>query len=404
MLKTVTRSQLRVGMFVCKQNASWLAHPFWRNSYVIKDADMLRVVVESGASEFVIDTDKGRDVDEHGETSLNTLQVEPVETPPSSATPNTRVELSEEQVAARRILDRSASLVRDLFGEARLGRLVSTSAARAVVDDIAISLQRNPWALLSVARIKSADAYTYLHSTAVCALMVALARQLGMAEEAVQEAGYAGLLHDLGKVAIPDRILNKPGGLTDAEFKLVQSHPLAGARLLRSVPGLPPAVIDVCAHHHEKLDGTGYPHRLSGEQISKIARMGAICDIYDAVTSARAYKPAWNPAQALRSMTAWSSSQLDRDLLYAFIKCVGIYPIHSLVRLESGFLAIVVDQNDQSLLQPRVRAFFCTRTRSFVPSLLIDLSDASSGDHIVGPEDPMDWGLGNTDDLDLSDR
>ncbi|MEZ4758150.1 MAG: HD domain-containing phosphohydrolase [Flavobacteriales bacterium] len=128
----------------------------------------------------------------------------------------------------------------------------------------------------SLARLKTADDYTYMHSVAVCALMVALARQLGLSDAHTRTAGMAGLLHDLGKAAIPMAVLNKPGKLTDAEFTVVRSHPVEGYHMLKEGGGVEAAVLDACLHHHEKIDGTGYPDKLKGDKISLIARMAAI--------------------------------------------------------------------------------------------------------------------------------
>src|SRR5690606_37008692 len=152
----------------------------------------------------------------------------------------------------------------------------------------------------------TADEYTYMHSVAVCALMAALARTLGLNEAEQREAATAGLLHDVGKMAIPIEILNKPGRLTDDEFRLIMTHPDAGYVMLMRGGLVPNVALDVCLHHHEKFDGSGYPHGLQGDGISLQARMGALCDVYDAVTSDRPYKKGWNPAEAIHRMAQWT--------------------------------------------------------------------------------------------------
>jgi len=136
--------------------------------------------------------------------------------------------------------------------------------------------------------------------------MVSLARQLGLSEDLVREAGLAGLLHDVGKMTMPVEVLNKPGSLTDAEFVVMRSHPERGHALLLAAGSIPASALDVCLHHHEKYDGSGYPYRLQGEAISLFARMGAVCDVYDAITSNRPYKKAWNPAESLARMAQWT--------------------------------------------------------------------------------------------------
>jgi putative nucleotidyltransferase with HDIG domain len=153
------------------------------------------------------------------------------------------------------VVNRSKEAVRGFFDAARLGKALESSAVMSVVEDVATPIERNRPALLRVLRLKTKDEYTYLHSVAVCALMVNLARQLELDGPTATELGTAGLLHDIGKVTVPTAVLNKPGRLTAEEFALVKTHPLEGCRLLGEVGGIPAVALDVCQHHHEKIDG-----------------------------------------------------------------------------------------------------------------------------------------------------
>ncbi len=228
--------------------------------------------------------------------------------------------------------------------------------------------------------------------------MVSLARQLGLDEDAVSEAGLAGLLHDVGKMVMPTAVLNKPGALTDAEFAVMRSHPERGHALLLAAGSLPASALDVCLHHHEKFDGSGYPFRLAGENISLFARMGAVCDVYDAITSNRPYKKAWNPAESLARMAQWTG-HFDTQIFHAFVRSVGIYPLGSLVRLESGRLGVVIDQHPEKLTEPLVRVFFSAKAKMPIQQLDLDLSRRNANDRIVGREDPAQWGFNNLDDF-----
>jgi putative nucleotidyltransferase with HDIG domain len=204
-----------------------------------------------------------------------------------------------------------------MFNEARLGKAVDTERCLPIVDEVAGSVARNPAAFMSLARLKNKDDYTYMHSVAVCALMVGLARQLGLNEEQTREAGLAGLLHDIGKMAMPLEILNKAGSLTDAEFDVIRSHPERGYEMLKGSEGVTEGALDVALHHHEKMDGTGYPHALAGDKLSLLARMGAVCDVYDAITSSRPYKAAWDPAGSIQRMAQWQG-HFDSNVFSAF--------------------------------------------------------------------------------------
>lgn len=281
-----------------------------------------------------------------------------------------------------------------MFQDARLGRAVEVEGARAMVNEITVSVERHPTALISLARLKTADEYTYLHSVAVCALMISLARQLHLDEGLVREAGLAGLLHDIGKMCVPMSILNKPGRLDDAEVACVREHPSRGSDILREGRQVGALVLDVCLHHHEKLDGSGYPHGLAGEQISLVARMGAVCDIYDAITSDRPYKSGWDPAESLQRMSRWCGHHLDESVFQAFIRCLGIYPVGALVRLQSDRLAVVVDQSTELLL-PIVKVFYSTRTKAALPVELLDLSKLKGRERIAARESPERWGFQN---------
>ncbi|MDO9220456.1 MAG: HD-GYP domain-containing protein, partial [Thiobacillus sp.] len=309
------------------------------------------------------------------------------------------VAMSEELQRAAMICAKARQAVVSMFQEVRMGNAINAEAVGELVEEISSSVIRNPGALISLARLKTADDYTYMHSVAVCALMVSLARQLDLNEKDVREAGMAGLLHDLGKALMPMEVLNKPGKLTDDEFRIIKGHAVAGHRLLVASKSTSAVVLDVCLHHHEKIDGSGYPNQLVGNAISLFAKMGSVCDVYDAITSNRPYKAGWDPAESIRKMTEWSKGHFDERVFQAFIKSIGIYPIGSLVKLGSGRLAVVVEQSEKSLLAPRVKAFFSTKSQTYIVPELIDLSRPSATEKIVSREDAAQWGIKNLDEL-----
>ena len=397
MLKKISVDQLREGMYLHKLCGSWTQHPFWRTKFVIKDAAEISLIRDSGIEEVWIDSSLGLDAGAPPPApGVNVEAPAPARPAPltESAEREKHTSLGEELQRAAKICAESRNAVNAMFREARMGKAISTEVAAAMVEKLSASVTRNPGALISLARLKTADDYTYMHSVAVCALMLALAGQLGLDAEQTRDAGMAGLLHDLGKAMIPLEILNKPGKLTDAEFTLVKSHPEQGHRLLIEGGTASEAVLDVCLHHHEKVDGSGYPHGLKDEQISLLAKMGAVCDVYDAITSNRAYKAGWDPAESIRKMTDWCDGHFDKRVFQAFVKSIGIYPTGSLVRLTSGRLAVVTEQARQSLLTPTVRAFYSTKSRMYITPELINLASAGAkGEKIVGIEEAAAWGI-----------
>lgn len=409
MLKKIPVEQLRLGMHLQAFCGAWLEHPFWRTKFVLTDPRDLALVRESAIREVWIDIAKGKDVD----TPETAPSSDSEAAPPVDDFPQPEIEqdpdpaatapasFSDEVKRASRIVSKGREAVVSMFQEARMGKAIEAEAAAPLVEEISNSVMRNPGALISLARLKTADDYTFMHSVAVCALMIALARQLGLDEKQTREAGMAGLLHDLGKAMIPLEVLNKPGKLTDAEFDLVKTHPEEGYKLLLEGKDVSEVVKDVCLHHHEKVDGSGYPKRLNGETMSLFAKMGAVCDVYDAITSNRPYKAGWDPAESIKRMAEWKG-HFDPMVFQAFVKSLGIYPIGSLVRLESGKLGVVIEQGEQSLLKPRVKVFFSTRAQAYITPEVIDL--ARSPEKIAAREEATKWGIKDVDRWWVGDK
>lgn len=411
MLKTIAVKDVRMGMYIHALKGPWMEHPFWRTKFVLKDPADLQKLQLSTLKEVVIDISLGLDVrqassiesDALSDKEMALLELDgPVSHADDDQTSHaaqralesTSLEAEREQAA--KVIAASRKAITSMFQDLRMGKAIEASAVMPIVEEISASVLRNTHALISLVRLKTVDDYTYMHSVAVCALMTALAKELNLSEAEVKQASLAGLMHDLGKAAIPLRILNKPGALTDDEFDVIRDHPRLGHDLLIKSNVTDPVTLDVCLHHHEKMDGSGYPDRLVGEQISLFAKMGAICDVYDAVTSTRAYKPAWEPGIALKRMASWTG-HFDPVIFKAFVKSLGIYPIGTVVILKSGRLAVVTKQSPDSLLKPVVKAFFSTKSKMHIPVIELELSKGM--DEIVGNESAATWGVGNIDHL-----
>ncbi|MFJ3525827.1 HD-GYP domain-containing protein [Pseudomonas sp. NPDC090203] len=390
MLRKIAVSDLTLGMYIHEFCRPRINDPFWTEHIEreLRDEAVLRRI-QASTREVWIDIGRGRSPD--GSTPCERIAaplIRETDTAPAS--------MDKELARARLICGRAKAAVMTMFSDARMGRSMNTEDVDLLVEEISTSIMRHPHALISLSRLKTSDEYTYMHSVAVCALMVALARQMNLSEEQVREAGVAGLMHDVGKMTIPQDILNKPGSLTLDEYEAMKIHPQAGFEILRSTEQVTQAVMDVCLHHHEKIDGTGYPHGLKGDDISLFARMGAICDVYDAVTSERPYKKGWDGAQSIREMASWKG-HFDEQIFQHFVKTVGIYPIGALVRLRSERLGVVLEQGEKSLLHPKVKVFMSTRTGLSVPHEVINLSLGQ--DMIVKYELAQDWGVRDVETL-----
>lgn len=401
MLKRISIDQLQVGMFLHELCGSWMDHPFWRSKFLLEDPADVRRITECGIKEAWIDTSRGADV-VGGRTQEEVEAEVELELELAAMQPLTVPAFEQEFRHAAQLRDKAREQVRSLFSEARMGKVIQTDDCGPLVEDIVGSIGRNRGALLSLIRLKTQDEYTYLHSVAVCTLMVALGRTLNLPEAALHQAGLAGLLHDMGKARIPLEVLNKPGRLTDAEFGMIKRHPEWGHAMLQSSQGVPEIALDVCWHHHEKIDGSGYPKGLKGDQISLFAKMGAVCDVYDAVTSVRAYKNAWDPGEAVRQMAQWKG-HFDPMVFQAFVKTVGIYPMGTLVKLQSGRLGVVVEPNEASLLTPKVKVFFSAKHKQHIATEMLDLSLPGCPDKIAGVESAEAWGFKDLDRYWLDD-
>ncbi|GFM80717.1 cyclic di-GMP phosphodiesterase [Pseudomonas cichorii] len=387
MLRHISIDELRLGMYIHEFCGSGIDNHLWRSGFLLQSEQDLNRIRAIGISRLWINVCKGVDT-----------EIKRCQSGIQSTSAKTELEFREEIGIAVRLSYRSKAAVKKMFSDLRMGKIVETAQVVELVGEISESLIRNPDAFISLARLKTADEYTYMHSVAVCALMIALARRLGLSSAMVHQAGVAGLMHDIGKAAIPIAILNKPEKLCEDESEIMRGHPEAGAHILSGNPLFTPEVIDVCLHHHEKLDGSGYPHRLAGDNISLLAKMGAVCDVYDAITSDRPYKKAWDPATAIRKMAEWKG-HFDDKIFHAFVKCVGIYPVGSLVRLKSARIGVVIEQSQNSLLMPKVKVFYCAKSRREIPHVIVDLYSSPGVDSILGRETAEVWGFTNTDQL-----
>jgi putative nucleotidyltransferase with HDIG domain len=390
MLKKIPVARLKLGMYVHDLNCDWMNHPFLRNQFLIEDADMLRKIAEARIDEIYIDTDRGVDVADEPAAPI-------VVPPPEQAAPHMEMSaaaapvLSIEVLRARKLHSEANKLVSGLMRDVRLGHQIEVEQCMPVVEGIMDSIFRKPEALLPLAQMKSRDEYTFQHSVAVAALAAAFGRTLDMPREVIKELAIGGLLHDVGKALVPDRVLNKPGKLTDEEFGLMKDHARLGAELLRKTPGVSEIAYSAAAEHHERFDGSGYPNGLKGDGITVYGQMLAIVDVYDAITSLRVYHKGLPPTEALRNIFQWSKCHFSPTLVQAFIKGIGIYPAGSLVRMESGRMGVVREIVPDKLLQPVVKIFYNADKRCYLSPETVSLADCD--DKIVAHESFDKWNI-----------
>ena len=404
MIKKIKIQELTTGMWVERFPGSWIERPFWKQSFLLTELKDLQTIRKSGIPALWINTDRGRDlapvvVEEPAPEVVEENPAPPKELRAEDAMALERESVENEIQLAYPLCDSAREAVSSLFGLSQFGRGVQLDDARSIVATLTESLGRNRDVILSIARLKTEMDYTYTRSVAVSGLMIALGYSLELDQEQIEEAGIAGLLFDVGMMTVPPEIRFKKTPLSESELQTVKQHPIESYNILKASGQFSDAVLDVCLHHHERLDGKGYPDQLVGEEISQLSRMAAICVAYDSLVSDRPYRRAVSSTEAIKEMFKRSVTQFDATMLEAFVKAVGIYPLGTVVRLKSDRLAIVVAQSKRSLLKPDVKVFYSIKSGIRVTPEIICLSSSLARDEIVSHEDPATWGLSNTDEL-----
>ena len=287
--------------------------------------------------------------------------------------------IDQEINTTRPAYEATRALMRKAMPEIRQGADIDMAAIKKVVVPLVASAVRNADALACFTQLRRRFDYTVLHSVRVCLLALAFGRHLGLPIADLITLGMGALLHDIGKTKIPEEILNKPGKLTEEEFELAKKHVQAGVQLLRRTDGIPAVALDVARYHHERHDGSGYPHRLHETQIPYLGQIGAIVDCYDALTSDRVYASAISGHAALQKIYEWRGRLFDKQLVEQFIQCMGIYPIGSVVELRSGDVGVVVSVNRVRRLKPRVKLVLRPDRTPHLPTKTVNLLQAEEG-------------------------
>ncbi len=393
MKKKIKVEQLRPGMYIDDFNCSWLDNPFFSNSIKVNNEETIEKTIDNGIREVYIDTDKGLDVDDAPtEEEVNQeIQAELKKVVEPEIKNSNPVPIQEEIVKAKEIKKEAKQTVKNIMDDIRFGKRIEIEKVDHVVMKMISSIFRNQDALISLGRIKQADEYTYMHSMSVCILMISFGKHLGFDSKQLKEVGVGAMLHDIGKMKVSQEILNSKRLLTDEEYNQMKKHVEYSRILLEEIPGIADTSVLLAAQHHERVDGSGYPNGLIGNEISKYGQAAAIVDVYDAITSERCYSHGVSPTEVLRKLFEWSKFYFNSELVQQFIRCIGIYPVGTLVLLESGMLCIVLNHGEKGLLHPVVRIIYDTKTEKHITPYDFDLSQGGTEDKIKSYESPNIW-------------
>ncbi|WP_439826138.1 HD-GYP domain-containing protein [Aeromonas caviae] len=297
------------------------------------------------------------------------------------------------ELKIRRLYQEARELQGKFIRHLKTGEPIDITPLAAVAEEMVDTMFTHGDAMLCLARIRAKDAYLMEHSMNVAILLANFGRYLGLDRSVLKELTLGGLLHDVGKIMTPDEVLNKPGKLTDEELEVMREHVVHSHDILAATAGITPIMLEVAANHHERIDGTGYPRRLKGDQLSLYTRMSGIVDVYDAVTADRVYKQGMQPTQAFRILLKGVDLHFDADLVTRFIKCMGVYPVGTLVQLSNQRLAIVMQRNEQQPLKPVVKVIYHAGHRHYLEVQWLDLAKNGVQETIESTVDPKEFGI-----------
>jgi len=401
MIKRISINKLRPEMYVSDLNCDWIPHHNMQKEGRIPNQAMIDELKRRGIKDVYIDTERGLDeedgysqqeVENQNQAKLNKAATLNMDSAGS-------VSVEEELFKAHKLQNKAKSIMTDVLSDVKFGKPLETEGFDELADGMIDSVIRNHNALACLGRIRQKDNYLMEHSINLAVLMGIFAKAMKIDRETMHQAMVGALLHDIGKIMVPDDILHKPGKLDDNEFTRIKQHVVFSRELLKKTPGISPLTIDVAAQHHERIDGSGYPEGLTGCQICREGKMVAITDVYDAITADRCYHKGLSPTSALKKLLEWSGTHLEEQLVHKFIRSMGIYPVGSLVMLESGRLAVVIEASEKDQTRPIIKIIYHSRMKQYLPIEIIDLSKPSSQDNIKSSVDADKWRIKTADFL-----
>ncbi|MFT5117809.1 MAG: HD-GYP domain-containing protein (c-di-GMP phosphodiesterase class II) [Kiritimatiellia bacterium] len=389
-IKLISIDQLQMGMFITEGNSEWVPNKNCSRKGMVNRAEVIEQIRALGVKELYIDASRGKDVqpakatkDKPGQLPDSAGALNAV-TKTSTPLPTPKVPLAKEIENAKAMQSEATELISRCMSDIKMGTALELAEFTDISGRMIESLSQNYNALAYVTQLRQKDRYLMEHSFNVSVLMGILAHALGYSGETLQEMVAGALLHDVGKIRIADEILHKPGKLLPEEWEEMKMHVTYGEEVLQNTPSITAIMLDICAQHHERIDGGGYPRGLSGDEIPIHSRMAAVVDVYDAITAERVYHKGMAPTLALKKLMEWSTEgHLDPQLVRHFIHAMGVYPVGCVVELDKQKLAVVLEANPVEPKKPKVIQMYDLNIRRYVNKLAINLADERCGRHIV---------------------
>jgi HD-GYP domain-containing protein (c-di-GMP phosphodiesterase class II) len=389
---------LQLGMYVSQLDRPWVETPFLFQGFYINSPGEIEqlqqfcefVFIDEEQSRVTVTPKRFTALDSSGKIKAGQIRL--------LNTPKDLGDFRQQLSKAIKVHENTKLFITQVMHDIRLGKNVDVKQAKQLVSQLAENVVNNPTALLWLTQLKNKDEYTSLHSLNVCVLSLLFGRSLNLPEEKLNTLGLGALLHDVGKLKVPTTVLNKPARLSAEEFDIMKKHTLFGYDLMKKQDGLSNEALDIIVQHHERLNGSGYPYNLQHGQISHFSRIVSIVDVYDAITSKRVYHDETTPFNALSDIYKQREKDFDSGLVEQFIKCLGIYPIGSLVELNTGQVGVVVFFSEKSHLSPTVMLILDEQKSPYAQYRYVNLGSTAWENHNVKPEikriaDPAEFNI-----------
>jgi HD-GYP domain-containing protein (c-di-GMP phosphodiesterase class II) len=387
MIKKLHISELVPGMYIDKVEAKWIETPFFNNPVGRDDIKKLK---KHNIAYVYVDFAKSK----IKKQEIIKITVPKEEPPKPPKQPERTFEAFKEEIKfAKEIKTEAFHIATETLEDVRMGKNINSEKIKGVVEGMVESMDRTPDALLSLARLKDFDNYTFMHSVNVAVLSMTLGKGLGFSGKKIFDLGMGGILHDIGKMKVPEEILNHPGKLSGEAWKMMQMHVVFSAQLLKDMDDISESAKALASQHHERLNGTGYPNKLKYFDIHEFGRIGSIADVYDAVTSRRVYKKEVFPAESMKILINGKGKDFQPNFVDIFIKEIGLYPIGSSVKLNSGEIALVLFNNRENPTKPIIQIILTATGKKVPHPVELDLAKADTAREIVCMVDPKEYGI-----------
>lgn len=397
MLVLLPISELQPGMFVdsvSKQRRD--AKIKIKSRGMVRDQAIISQLFAKGVVELKVDfaqstieiPDKYRPED----TAPEEVTEQPAQKKQSNKKKAKEKTLEQEFFFASQQFTQHTEKVKSLYNDLTSGAKLDVSLLNQVSDEIVSSVLRNSNAMAILSRLKDKEGYNWRHMINCTILVSVFAKYLGLKDELIQQLALGAMLHDVGHAKLPQGLINKQEKLNDLEFKSLKKHVIQSLGLVKGEAGVSNLIMDMILNHHERTDGSGYPRGLKGKQVSLAARIMAIIDVYDAMTSERPHQSGEEPVHALRYLLA-NKHQFDPQLVQKFIKCLGVHPVGTIVRLTNDRLAIVLEGNQEAPTAPKVKVFYNTKHKHHITGKELDLSTANADMKVVASVRPSDYDI-----------